>query len=198
MAAVDDVLAIKVWSPDIALRQTKWVTPPALQTCQTFFAPLGMYTRNITDETTDQVNNYSYAHYLHRVVAGFSKAIVQLKVTTAGNALSELYICKGTPAIGTGTTLSILGQTDCTAIFSTTGLKNVTITLTTPTAVGDHIWIVVHQEKEGAQDALARFRAYIEDDIHSGYLIEYDSAPPGVFTVCDSKLFGFWCAIGLS
>jgi hypothetical protein len=153
---------------------------------QTIFTPIGFASADIPFRSfvgyytnTSETDEEARALYLGRVSHVFSvaEAAINVKQSAVGLTWAEMAIFKGTPNIATGVTFDLLGYTDTSATFGTTGPKVVTINLSTSTAIGDHIWIAWGQHIKDAQqgDSPATFHPAVSDQVTSG-MFQYQSA----------------------
>jgi len=122
------------------------------------------------------VSNSSYAVWLGTAGKVSSSVTVRLRVTTAAATITwaECGIFKGNVNIGGNPTLTRLGTANVAGTYNSTGIISTTVTLSTPTAIGDDLWCVF-----GAQATTAlRVRGSLADDIQSGTYANLTSTRP--------------------
>lgn len=89
-------------------------------------------------------NTEAYAYYYGKAGAAITAMALRLQVLTAGAGLTwaEIAIAKGTPAIASGTNLTVVGWASVAAVINSLGSKTVAIALTTPLVATDDVWVV--------------------------------------------------------
>ena len=139
-----------------------YLIPGALRSLEFYSAA------NITTAQTLANTGTAYCLYIGRAERSYSSVMFQYKTTTALTATiawAELAVYKGTPSIGTATTITRLGFTDCSGIWNGPLVnKSTTVTLTGCNA-GDDLWVVFSNSTTGTGTGL---RAGLADDIGSG------------------------------
>lgn len=114
-----------------------------------FLAPGSTGTSNIALTTGN-----CFCIYLGRAERPFSSVKVQYNVAVGGTLLgnagnwAELAIYRGTPTLGSGTTMTRLGYTDTSSVWNSTGNKTTTVT-TSNVAIGDDLWVVFSNKTGG-------------------------------------------------
>jgi hypothetical protein len=133
---------------------------------------------NITTAQTLVNTGTAYCLYLGRAERSYSSMQFQYKTTTALTATiswAELAVYKGTPSIGTATTITRLGYTDCSSIWNgALANKTTSVTLTGCNA-GDDLWVVFSNSTSGTGTGL---RAGLADDIGSGVFMTKTNTRP--------------------
>jgi len=123
-------------------------------------------------------NTNAFCLYIGRSERSYSSIMIQLRTTTALTATvvwSELAIYKGTPSIGSATTITRLGYTDTSNIWNqSTGTKTTTVSLTGCNA-GDDLWVVLSNSTSGTVTSM---RAGLADDLGTGVFMTKTNTRP--------------------
>lgn len=131
--------------------------------------PIGLSMGNLTDVTVT-VSATSYFLYLGRTLRKITTATFLTEVTTLWatglGAWAEVGLFTGDVVANGAASLSRVGSTDVTAIFNTTGIKAVTISLS-GVSVGDALWLA-YGSTGGIGGAMFELRGMLADRIRSG------------------------------
>ncbi len=191
-----------ITAPPVYGDRAVWLPPESRLYPETILEPVGQHAGNITTETAE-VDEECRALYLRRAHALWTSAKVRWRPTTAvvGATIGELAIAKGGPVVGAGTTLTVLGWADVTAEIGATGPTSKTIALT-GVARGDHLWLLWWQYTKQT-GSLAKFRAYLPDNIQSGLHLYATAKQPSTFgsaafSLQPDNVAGAWSVVQVS
>jgi hypothetical protein len=136
-----------------------------------FNASSGSLTASMTSTT-------AFAMYLGSAKQVSSSISLRYRVTTLASTITyaEMGIFKGNINLGGNPTLTRLGYADVSGMVNSTGQKTTTVTLTTPTAIGDELWAVYGNQAS----VVAVLRAGSPDDIGCGMLAKVTARPSTV------------------
>jgi len=89
-------------------------------------------------------NTEAYANYYGKAGAAITAMGLRLQVLAAGAGLTwaEIAVAKGTPVIGGGTNLTVVGYANVAAVVNSLGSKTVAIALSTPLVATDDVWVI--------------------------------------------------------
>ena len=137
-----------------------------------------------------------YCMYLGRADRVFSSVSVRYGVTSilSGTTWAELAIYKGTPTLGSGLTMTRLGYTDTSAIWTSTGNKTTSVSCT-GMAIGDDLWAVFSNSATGATQLRA---GLVDSQLASGMFQSVTNKQPSanssITTTVDSTTAMIWLA----
>lgn len=133
---------------------------------------VGLYAGNLT-AVTSIAKAAAYYQYVGRVTNAITTATVRARVTTAygeagvGTKGAEVGVYKGTLNAGSDPgTLTLLGSTDVSGTYNSTGLKTTSVTLSGVSS-GDDLW-VAFGSSPGSLGIAAQLRGVLADDLQSG------------------------------
>ena len=134
-------------------------------------------------------NTNAFCLYIGRAERSYSSVMLQYKTTTALTATivwAEIAIYKGTPSIGTATTITRLGYTDCSGIWNGALANKTTSVALTGCNAGDDLWVVFSNSTSGTVTSL---RAGLADDIGSGvYMTKTNTRPSTNATITGASV----------
>jgi len=149
---------------------------------------------NITTAVTF-TSGTSFAVYLGTAAFVSSSVTVRFNVTTAMATITygELGIFTGAINLGGNPTLTRNGYADISAIANSTGVKGVTVSLSTPLNIGDEVWAVFG---DSATTTL-QIRAGLADELQSGTFATLAGQPstvtsPTAWTVAANNVAVPW------
>jgi hypothetical protein len=167
-------------------------------TCKVL-APIGLHAANTTSVTA-LVTREVHFLYVGRLLYPITSAKLQCEVTTAyvaGN-FAAVGLYSGVPVAGTSLTLSLLGQTDVSATFNSTGIKSVTITPSSTVVAGTDLW-VAYGQRGGTQYQL---RALLPDVMQQGVvqavlttLLATNLAASYATSLAGTTIAPAWCSL---
>lgn len=136
-------------------------------------------------------NTEAYANYYGKAGAAISAMSLRLQVLAAGAGLTwaEIAIAKGTPVIGAGTNLTVVGYAKVAAVINSLGSKTVAIVLSTPLVATDDVWVIYGASATVTSPAL--WASNIGDQTQAGTILQNGASfqpsqnvgTPAAFTV---------------
>lgn len=145
----------------------------------TLWFPPGQQVGNLTDAQSITAGQ-TRALYLGRAGAAYATITARLRVTTAHSTVTwaEIGIAVGTPKLGSGADLTLLGYMSVISDWGTTGIKSHAIAIADG-ASGDELWFLY-----GADASVQPvFRVALGDELLSGRLLFASSTRPSTMAV---------------
>jgi hypothetical protein len=153
---------------------------------------------NSVSVTQALANTNAYCVYLGTAERAFSSIRLRYAITTILGATitwAELAIYKGTPTIGSGTTMTRMGFTDTSGVWNSIGSKTTTVTVS-DMAIGDDLWAVFSTSSSNVTPMAVRAGAV--DDIGTGFFQIVTNARPStnssIAGTISSTVFQIWVA----
>lgn len=178
-----------VTSPTVAVAQSSVLMKPSFASS------------NLTS-TRSLNSGSSYATYVGKAPRSFSSCTVRCRVTTAMATITwgEVAIAKGTVNVGGNPTLTVVGYTDVSATFDSTGQKSTTVNVSAGQQVleGDDLWILIGNSATTV--AVVRAQS-VADDLQVGTQASAAQQPslivgnPTVFTIDSATQTAAWVAL---
>jgi hypothetical protein len=138
--------------------------------------PLHYYSANTTN-TQAPANTELIFNYYGKAGQSLSTITVQWYLGTAGSGLTwaEIGVAKGTPVAGSGATVDMIGWASiATQATGSTGVRTTQITLTTPAAAGDELYLMWGQV--ATVTAYAPRASSLADILQSGLILNATSS----------------------
>lgn len=158
-------------------------------------------TANLTSAKTI-TSGSSFALYMGKAPRSLTSVVMRSRVTTAMATITwgEVAIAKGAPVVGGNPSLTVVGWTDVSASFNSTGQKSTTINVAANQVIneGDDLWLLIGN---AATTALQVRAQSIADDLQSGYQASAAQRPslivgtPTSFTIEGATTLAAWLAV---
>jgi hypothetical protein len=169
--------------------------------CSSILISPGFSTANLTTAKTI-TSGSSFALYMGKAPRSISSVVLRCRVTTAMATITwgEVAVAKGTIVVGGNPSLTVVGYTDVSATYNSTGQKSTTITVSAGQSIneGDDLWVLIGNS---ATTALQVRAASIADDIQTGMQASAASRPstivgtPTSFTIEGATTVPAWVGL---